>query len=102
MTAHAKTNPCIDSCIEDYPNFMVSDQGDIYAEWFGKFLSDCCDITRYRTPLRMPNFNANIERWKRTVREELLDRRIIFGERDLRRLLRAASTISIKPGHINP
>ena len=38
----------------------------------------------------MPNCNAYIERWNRTVREELLllDHRIIFGERDLRRLLR--------------
>jgi hypothetical protein len=36
----------------------------------------------------MPNGNAYIERLNRTVREELLDRRIIFGERDLSRILR--------------
>jgi putative transposase len=55
---------------------------------FGKFLSDCYDITLYRTPPRMPNCNAYIERCNRTVCEELLDHRIIFGERDLHRLLR--------------
>jgi hypothetical protein len=55
---------------------MVSDRDGIYGEWFGKFLSDCYDITLYRPPPRMPNFNAYIERWKRTVREELLDHRI--------------------------
>lgn len=74
--------------IEDYPKFMVSDRDGIYGEWFGKFLSDCYDITLYRTPPLMPNCNPYIERWNRTAREELLDHRIIFGERDLRRLLR--------------
>jgi transposase InsO family protein len=72
----------------DTPKFMVSDRDGIYGAWFGKFLSDCYDITLYRTPPRTPNCNAYIERWNRTVREELLDHRIIFGERDLRRLLR--------------
>ncbi len=46
------------------------------------------DMTLYRSPPRTPNCNAFIERWNRTVREELLDNRIIFGERDLRRLLK--------------
>ncbi len=81
--------------IENYPKFIVSDQGGIYGEWFGKFLSDSCDITLYRTPPRTPNCNAYGERWNRTIREELLDHRIIFGVRDLRCLLRTASTISI-------
>jgi len=47
--------------------------------------STCADLT----------IDSYIDRWNSTVREELLDRRIIFGERDLRRLLRAALTISI-------
>ena len=72
----------------EYPTHMVSDRDGIYGEWFGKFLKDCYDITLYRTPPRMPNCNAFIERWNRTAREELLDHRLIFGERDLRRLLR--------------
>jgi putative transposase len=74
--------------MDEYPKYVVSDRDGIYGEWFGKFLKDCYDITLYRTPPRMPNCNAFIERWNRTVREELLDHRLIFGERDLRRLLR--------------
>ena len=67
---------------------MVSDRDGIYGEWFGKFLNECYGITLYRTPPRMYNCNAFIERWSRTVREELLDHPIIFGERDMRRLLK--------------
>ena len=58
------------------------------AVWLGRFLKDCYDITLYRTPPGMPNCNAFIERWNRSVREELLDHRIVFGERDLRYLLK--------------
>ena len=74
--------------IKDCPKFIVSDRDGIYGEWLGGFLKDCYDITLYRTPACMPNCNAFIERWNRSVREELLDHRIVFGERDLRRLLK--------------
>ena len=74
--------------IKDYPKFIVSDRDGIYGEWLGTFLKNCFDITLYRTPPGMPNCNAFIERWNRSVREELLDHRIVFGERDLRSLLK--------------
>ena len=74
--------------IKDCPKFIVSDRDGIYGEWLGTFLKDCYDITLYRTPPCMPNCNAFIERWNRSVREELLDHRIFFGERDLRSLLK--------------
>ena len=84
----AQKTCCSQVDIEDYPMFMVSDRDGIYGEWFGKFLKDCYDITLYRTPPGMPNCNAFIESWNRSVREELVDHRIVFGERDLRRLLK--------------
>jgi hypothetical protein len=59
--------------IKDCPKFIVSDRDGIYGEWLGTFLKDCYDITLYRTPPGMPNCNAFIERWNRSVREELLD-----------------------------
>jgi transposase InsO family protein len=74
--------------IKDYPKFIVSDRDCIYGDWLGAFLKDCYDITLYRTPPCMPNCNSFIERWNRSVREELLDHRIIFGEHDLRLLMR--------------
>jgi len=74
--------------VEAYPPFMVSDRDGIYGDWFGKFMSGCYGFTLYRTPPRTPKCNVFIERWNRTALEELLDHRIIFGERDLRRLLK--------------
>ena len=68
--------------------FMVSDREGICGKWFGKFLKDCYDITLYRTPPGMPNCNAFIERWNRSLSEEPLDHRIVFGERDLRGILK--------------
>jgi hypothetical protein len=44
-------------------------------------------ITAIRTPPRSPQANAFAERWVRTLRHELLDRTIIWNERQLRQLL---------------
>jgi len=74
--------------IKDYPKFIVSDRDGIYGDWLGAFLKDCYDIRLYRTPPGMPNCNAFIERWNRSVREELLDHRIVFGELGLCSLLK--------------
>jgi putative transposase len=41
-----------------------------------------------RTPIRAPNANAYAERWVRTVRSECLDWLLIFGRRQLERVLR--------------
>jgi putative transposase len=44
-------------------------------------------ITAITTPPRAPMANAHAERWVRTLRNELLDRTIIWNERQLRALL---------------
>jgi len=41
-----------------------------------------------RTPIRAPNANAHAERWVRTVRNDCLDWLLIFGRRQLERVLR--------------
>jgi hypothetical protein len=86
--------------VEKYPPFMVPDRDGFYSDCFSKFLSECYGIIVYRTPPRTPNCNAFIERWNRKAREDLLDHRIIFGERDLRRLLNEHVVYFNKIGHI--
>jgi putative transposase len=48
--------------------------------------SQAAGITAIRTPPRSPQANAYAERWVRTLRHELLDRTIIWNERQLRTL----------------
>ncbi len=74
-------------CREILPDFIVSDRDGVFGDWLGTFLQDCYGIRLFRTPARCPNCNAFIERWNRTIREELLDHRIFFGRRDLQRVL---------------
>ena len=40
-----------------------------------------------RAPIRAPNANAYAERFVRSIREECLDRLVLFGERRLLRVL---------------
>jgi transposase InsO family protein len=65
--------------MSDLTNWVVSRQKPDLAQ--------CYDIKLYRTPPRCPNCNAFIERWNRSIREECLDHRIVFGARDLHRLV---------------
>ena len=66
--------------------FLIRDGAGQFTASF-----DCvfagCGITAIRTPPRSPQANAFAERWVRTLRHELLDRTIIWNERQLRRLL---------------
>ena len=72
---------------EYLPDFVVTDRDGIYGEWLRIFLEQCYGIRLFRTPPRTPNCNAFIERWNRSLREELLDRRIFFGRSALQRSL---------------
>ena len=46
-----------------------------------------CGVKIGPTPVQAPNANAHAERFVRSIREECLDRLILFGERRLLRVL---------------
>ena len=66
--------------------FLVRDGAGQFTRSFDAVLAGA-GITALRIPPRAPQANAFAERWIRTLRHELLDRTIIWNERQLRVLL---------------
>ena len=66
--------------------FIVHDGATQYARSFDAVF-ESTGMTAITTPSRAPKANAYAERWVRTLRHELLDRTIIWNERQLRALL---------------
>lgn len=66
--------------------FLIRDGAGQFTRAFDDVLAGA-GITAIRTPPRSPQANAYAERWVRTLRHELLDRTIIWNERQLRALL---------------
>jgi len=60
------------------------------AKWTDEFraLLDGAGVPIVRTPVQAPNANAYAERFVRSIREECLDRLILFGERRLLHVLK--------------
>ncbi len=60
------------------------------AKWTDEFraLLDGAGVRIVRTPVQAPNANAYAERFVRSIREECLDRLILFGERRLLHVLK--------------
>jgi putative transposase len=66
--------------------FLVRDRGGQFTSVFDAVFAGA-GIEVVRTPPRCPRANAYAERWVRTLRGELTDRMLIFGERHLRHVL---------------
>ena len=66
--------------------FIIRDGAGQFARPYDTVLAGS-GITAIRIPPRSPQANAYAERWVRTLRHELLDRTIIWNERQLKRLL---------------
>ena len=66
--------------------YLVRDGAGQFTRAFDAVLAGA-GITALRIPPRSPQANAFAERWIRTLRHELLDRTIIWNERQLRVLL---------------
>ena len=63
--------------------FILMDRDKKYAASFRALLKGF-DIEPVRLPPKSPNLNAHIERFLRSLKEECLDRLILFGEESLR------------------
>jgi transposase InsO family protein len=67
--------------------FLIHDRDATFSAAFDEvFRSEGARVIR--TPIQAPNANAHAERWVRTVRGECLDWLLIFGRRQLERVLR--------------
>jgi putative transposase len=66
--------------------FLVRDRAGQFTASFDAVLSDA-GITAVKIPSRSPRANAYAERFVLTVRTEVTDRMLIFGERHLRAVL---------------
>ncbi len=66
--------------------FVIHDGAGQYTRSFDAVF-EADGITAITTPPRAPMANAYAERWVRTLRHELVDRTIIWNERQLRTLL---------------
>jgi transposase InsO family protein len=67
--------------------FLIMDRDTKYTEEFRDFL-DREGVKPVRCPVRAPNCNAYAERFVRSIKEECLNRMILFGEKSLRQALR--------------
>ncbi len=68
-------------------HFLIHDNDSKFTAVFDTiFVAEQAHVIH--TPFRAPNANAFAERWVRTVRNECLDRLLIFNEAHLRRILR--------------
>ena len=68
--------------------YLIMDRDTKYTEDFRDYL-DQEGVKPVRCPVRAANCNAFAERFVRSIRDECLDRMILFGETSLRRALRA-------------
>ena len=66
---------------------LILDRGAMFSAAFRDLLARG-GVRVVRTPARSPNCNAYAERFVRSIKEECLDRMIIFGEASLRRALK--------------
>jgi len=67
--------------------YLIMDRDTKYTEEFRGHL-DREGVKPVRCPVRAPNCNAFAERFVRSIKDECLDRMILFGEASLRRALR--------------
>jgi putative transposase len=66
--------------------YLIHDRDGKFCPAFQRMI-DAAGVTRVPLPPRSPNLNPYAERWVRSVKDEVLSRLILFGERSLRHAL---------------
>lgn len=72
--------------IRQCPQYLVTDRDRKFGSWLRPLLAGF-GIKLFQIPAFRPWYNGYAERMVRTFREECLDQLLIFGERDLRRVV---------------
>src|SRR6266446_6122654 len=67
--------------------FLIHDRDPLYTCEFLSILAEA-RIESVKLPPRSPNLNAHAERFVRTIKEDCLERMILFGEQSLRNAIR--------------
>jgi transposase InsO family protein len=70
------------------PRLLIHDRDSKFSRAFDAVFHAEGMMRVIRTPLQAPNANAHVERWVGSARRECLDRLLIFGHRQLERVLR--------------
>ena len=65
---------------------LICDRDMKWTDGFRRLIEDA-GVRIVQTPIQAPNANAYAERFVRSIREECLDRVILFGERRLRHVI---------------
>ena len=66
------------------PRYLIHDHDGCFGASFNRRVASL-KIKQIRTPVKAPKANAIAERWVRTIRNECLDHRLIFGHHRLQR-----------------
>jgi transposase InsO family protein len=66
--------------------YLIMDRDDKYCRGFREIVEQT-DVKCLRLPPRSPNLNPHMERYLRSLKEECLNRMILFGEKSLRKAI---------------
>ena len=84
--AHWLAQQMIVACGPDTtaPRFLIHDRDRCFGAEFDRRVASL-GARQVRTPVKAPKANAIAQRWVRSIRNECLDHRLIFGRRHLQR-----------------
>jgi len=90
VTAHPNSQWLAQQMVEacgmsrEPPKFLIHDRDGCFGTVFNRRV-ESLGIKQIRTPVKAPRANAIAERWVRTIRNECLDHRLVFGHQHLQR-----------------